>query len=223
LLHPQQPFAAPIGPLPARDDDEAFAGALGSLLSGLLAFDLPAAERVVGRLLSMPFEVIIHRVYFPALRSIGDGWKAGTVTVAQEHFASAFIRSQIVAMLLRVGSGSAGAVRVACTTFPGERHELGVLAFSVHLALLGYRVTYLGADMPLTDLCSYASSEAPDWICVSVIVPASVETITEYACALRSATLRTTRVIIGGAGLPEPMPEVRGVRFERGWNGVAFD
>lgn len=173
------------------------------LLEGLLAFDRPRAERVVERLLHVPFLVAIEEIYFPLLRELGDRWEAGDASVAQEHFITAFVRDQLVAMLLRVGAGRPLGPHVACVTFPNEKHELALLALAVHLSLRGCRVTYLGADLPAKELARFIEQTRPDWVCVSVILPIESAALLEFARAVVKSAPRETRVVIGGAGLPE--------------------
>ena len=104
---------------------------------------------------------------------------------------------------------------VACVTFPEERHEIGALALAVRLATLGCRVTYLGADLPVEDLCNFLRLRNPTWICVSVVMPLSKEKLAYYAGRLRQCAGQKTNVAIGGAGLPAVLPTVSGVHFIR--------
>lgn len=172
------------------------------LLDALLAFDRPRAERLVERLIHLPFLAAIDEIYFPVLRRIGALWEEGHATVAQEHFVTAFVRDQLVAMLLRVGAGRPTGPRVACVTFPGEKHELALLALAVHLSLQGSRVTYLGADLPTKEVCRFVEETKPDVICVSVILQVEQAALLDYGRAVVKAAGRKTRVVIGGAGLP---------------------
>ncbi len=173
------------------------------LLEALLAYDRVRADRLIERLLHLPFLGAIDDVYFPLLRRVGDMWAAGEASVAQEHFVTAFVRDQLVAMLLRVGVGRTHGPRVACVTFPGEKHELALLALAVHLSLRGCRVTYLGADLPTAELSAFVEQTRPEWVCVSVILPVEVKPLAEFARAVKRAGGADTTVVIGGAGLPE--------------------
>ncbi|MCC6526925.1 MAG: MerR family transcriptional regulator [Polyangiaceae bacterium] len=211
---------APSAREPALSDATAFAELRAELLAALVAFDRERAERLVERLMQVPYAAAIDEVYFPLLRAVGDGWASGEVSVTQEHFAAAFVRDQLVAMLLRVGCGPATGRRVACVTFPGDAHELGVLGLSVRLALAGWRVTYLGANLPLEELCRFAQAFAPARICVSVLTPVRGTELSAYARRLRAAAPPATELVIGGAGLPGKAPEVAGVRVVPDWHAL---
>lgn len=214
----------------ASPDDAAAAKASGlvaireGILEGLLAYDRPRAERLVERILNVPYLSAIEEVYFPILRAVGDRWETGQASVAQEHFVTAFVRDQLVAMLLRVGAGRPTGPRVACATFPGEKHELALLALAVHLSLGGCRVTYLGADVPRNDLCRFLKQVPHDCLCVSVILATEPKAVMEYARALAAAAPEETRIIIGGAGLPEldakKLP--KGIEVAMDWRHLAI-
>jgi len=173
------------------------------LLQALLVYDRVRADRLIERLLHLPFLSAIDDIYFPLLRRVGAMWESGEASVAQEHFITAFVRDQLVAMLLRVGVGRNHGPRVACVTFPGEKHELALLALAVHLSLRGCRVTYLGADLPATELSAFVEQTRPDWVCVSVILPVEAKPIAELARAVKRAGGDATKVVIGGTGLPD--------------------
>lgn len=191
------------------------------LLPALLSFDRARAERVIGALAHLPFLTVVQHVYFPLLRSVGALWERGEASVAQEHFASAFLRDQVVGMLLRAGAGNPRGQQVVCAALPGERHEIAILALAAHLSMRGCRVTYLGVDVPAADLARLVAEIRPARVCVSAIVSVSAKQIAAYARALRAAAPRTTRIVIGGAGLPHAeLPRVRGVSFIADWRDL---
>lgn len=195
---------APVSPVatePAVNDASAFEVVRDDLLDALLAFDRSRADRVIDRILNVPYMVAIDEVYFPLLRAVGDRWAAGTATIAQEHFVSAFVRDQLVSMLLRAGAHAPSGPRVLCATFPGEQHELALLALAVHLSLGGCRVTYLGADVPTDDLCRCLEQAHHDCVCVSLMVPAPADAIVDHARSIEAAA-PDARIVFGGAGLP---------------------
>jgi len=213
--------ASPVGaaPVVAASDLNAVCD---SLFTALMAFDRFAAERVVGSLAHVSYATVIDEVYVPLLRRVGVEWDAGNVTVAQERFASMFVREQLVAMLLRLGSRAPRGLHVACVTFPGDQHELAVLTFTVHLVLRGCRVTYLGADVPQVDLIDFIDRTRPDCLCVSVIMTVQENALVRFARAVRRAAPPAMRIIIGGSGLPPDRRSVRGVELVDSWRTLVL-
>lgn len=132
------------------------------------------------------------------------------------------LRDQLVGMLLRAGCGPRDGTHVACTTFPGEQHELRVLGLAVKLALAGCRVTYLGSDPTVEELCRFARAQEPAWICVSVVDETRVGTVTSFAKALRRCT-DGVELVIGGVALNGMvLPDLPGVTFIEDWSELSI-
>lgn len=87
-----------------------------------------------------------------ALRSVGEKWDAGRVSVAQEHLAS----SVATRLIGRLGPRFARRGRpkgvVVVTTPPGERHAIPSLMVADLLRGAGFEVIDLGADVPVDSL-----------------------------------------------------------------------
>lgn len=113
---------------------------------------------------------ILLRVISPALVQIGWDWYNGKIRITTEHFASTLIRGKLLTMLQSYPSRRGfGHILMGCA--PDEQHEISSLMFAVMLRASGYRVEYLGPDIPVDDLVDYASEEHPDL----VILTASME------------------------------------------------
>jgi MerR family transcriptional regulator, light-induced transcriptional regulator len=109
---------------------------------------------------------VFSGVLIPALRNIGEAWYRGEIRVTTEHFASAYLRGKLLSLLQAYPSRrSAPFVLIGCA--PMEQHELGSLMLSVLLRSEGYRVEFLGPDVPVEDLADYASYEQPAMVILS--------------------------------------------------------
>lgn len=98
-----------------------------------------------------PLDLVSTRLIEPALQQLGTRWRDSDIGIAEEHFFTAWLRNKLGARLHHAGRETAGAVLVlACV--PGQRHELGLLLFALAALGRGYRVVYLGQDMPLAPL-----------------------------------------------------------------------
>ncbi len=187
--------ASPLG-------GETLEGAVDAIFSALVGFDRRLADDLFAGLAHVSYAETLERVLFPILRRVGDGWAAGDLTIVQEHFASAFCRDQLVAILLRLGCGPPDGPRVVCACMPDESHELGLLGVSIHLALKGWRVTHLGARVPEEQLRDFVAEYPPDLVCISVVVETPKKDLLGYARRLRKALPARTRLSFGGSGVP---------------------
>jgi DNA-binding transcriptional MerR regulator len=171
------------------------------LREALLLFDRAEADEIHHLANRFPIRRVIDDVLLPVLADIGDGWHAGDVSIAQEHFASAFIREQLITMLHRLESGPLGGPVAVCAGFPGETHEIPLIAVAVKLALRGWRIVYLGVSLPLEELARVLNTREVALVCQSLITVREPDTVREHARRLERLAGPTTRVAIGGPGV----------------------
>ncbi|MCB9680045.1 MAG: MerR family transcriptional regulator [Alphaproteobacteria bacterium] len=179
----------------------------------LLAFDREGADKLTARLIVVPFEQGIDGVYFPLLRDIGTGWETGRVTVVQEHYVSAYCREKLLVMLNSVQGVQPDAPEITCATPPGEHHELGLLALAVRLAIRGFRVTYLGSNVPVADLVDHVNGRRPAALCLSMVHSRPRAEVVSFAREVRSRIDASVRIAVGGRATDEPDLSAPGVTF----------
>ncbi len=188
-----------------------FPAVRAELREALLALDRPGALRVAAHVAGLPPEALVDRVYLPLLEDVGDSWEHGQATVAQEHFASGFIRDRLGSLLEGLSTEN-GAREAVVAGLPGDRHELGLMAAAVHLEAAGWRAVYLGSDVPLDDLADVLRTRRPDLLCVSVVRRMTPEEFEAAARALVEMCVDATEVCIGGSGIPAGVAP-KGVRL----------
>ncbi|HND34338.1 MAG TPA: MerR family transcriptional regulator [Myxococcota bacterium] len=169
------------------------------LVQALLSFDRSAAEQLVVSADAPNWEQVLDDVYLPALREIGDLWCQGQATVAQEHFASTFILEQVTSRFHVLNAGPAGGTPAACVCSPGEQHALAMFVVATRLAARGLRVTVLGADLPMTELCVWLVKHQVDLVCITVHM--RQDNVIDLARQVRSHAHPETIVALGGPGV----------------------
>jgi methanogenic corrinoid protein MtbC1 len=111
-------------------------------------------------------KTVLLKIFIPCLVEIGEAWYRGEIRVSTEHFASSYLRGKLFSLFQAYPTRrSSTFLMVGCA--PTEQHELGSLILSILLRARGYRVEYLGADLPLDDLADYASYEKPKMVILS--------------------------------------------------------
>jgi MerR family transcriptional regulator, light-induced transcriptional regulator len=163
-----------------------------------LALDGPALESSLRRaVVAQGVSPFAEHVAVPLLRRLGEGWHAGEVTPAQEHVASAAIARVLTG--LREGGGEGPIAVVA--TLSGERHEVGALMAAAAAELAGWRVVYLGADLPPDEVARAAARTGAKAVCVSVVYGGRSAADTQAAFrSLRAQLSKDVEVYAGGAG-----------------------
>ncbi|GAB3008125.1 cobalamin-dependent protein [Amycolatopsis acidiphila] len=144
----------------------------------------------------LPAESVLLDVIGVVQRKIGEEWAANRLSVAQEHVATA-INDRAVATLVhtvRPPEPRRGRVTVACVA--GEWHALPARLLAEVLRLRGFRVDYLGAQVPSPHLITHLHRTGPDAVALSSSIPTRLPTAHATITACQAAGVP---VIAGGA------------------------
>lgn len=162
---------APSVDAEASDADRADLRACArALRQALDTMDEPAAQASLDRLLTaFTVEMVLRDALMPYLHELGERWSLGTVSVAQEHFASHVIRGRLASLARGWGNGLGPYALLACP--PGEQHDLALLMFGIVLNRSGWRVAYLGSNTPMDDVIATASELRPRLVLMSATAP----------------------------------------------------
>ncbi|MFW2372210.1 MAG: MerR family transcriptional regulator [Gammaproteobacteria bacterium] len=127
------------------------------LLKSIEAFNDQKLDKVYNDALSIyPIDMVNEHVIIPVLRSLGEQWQNREAGIAEEHFFSAFLRNKLGARFHHQSNNSRGKqILVACLS--GEYHELGILLYCIAAIGRGYRILYLGSNMPPQQIATVVS------------------------------------------------------------------
>ena len=206
--------AARLAAMTAADRDEPAAAppALrAELEAALAAFDEPAANGVLDRLFAATtVDTALRDVIVPYLHELGERWERGDASVAEEHFASGVLRGRLLGLSRDWGRGLGPSCLLASA--PGERHDLGLVAFGLALRTRGWRIGYLGADTPVESVISAASVLAPSVVVISSVTSERFEA---NAAALRELAAAQS-LCLGGKGAAAANLDFEVVRLSAG-------
>lgn len=141
----------------------------------------------------------LERVAVPLLRRIGDEWHAGRLSPALEHFASSTLYDIIVERM-RSFTPRSDAPSILVATPAGERHAIGAALVGAHAAVEGWRVIYLGADLPAADIVDAAIATHIDVVALSVLYVEDAERAVGEVLAVRSRLPLRVPLFVGGGG-----------------------
>ena len=174
-------------------------------LASIASFDLAAASRVLSHAaLAMAPEELVCDVLGPLLHEIGARWERGELSVAHEHAASSLLRTEL-GVLLRSAQTPLGARIAVAATLPGEQHEFGALLAALLAALRGYRVVYLGTNLPVTDIVRAVREARADLVLVSLVNDQHASK-NDDLCQLRAELPPSVGLCVGGRGAGELSP-----------------
>ena len=113
---------------------------------------------------------LIENLIIPLVYEIGDLWHEGDIRVANEHLASAVIRS-FLANLIEQHIPSENAPLIISATPRGQDHELGALIAGVTAASVGYKVIYLGPNLPVEEIAAVTDNLDAKVVALSLVYP----------------------------------------------------
>ncbi len=124
-----------------------------SLLSAAIAMDKETfVSKVNGFISDKGFEWTYENLMIPFQQRMGLLWQSGGVIPAQEHFTSNLLRDIIITNISNLQPFSSNSKEIIFFLPPGELHEIGLLYFSYIASNIGYKITYLGQDVPIADV-----------------------------------------------------------------------
>ena len=167
-----EPLTAPETP----DPDLAIRCA--SLLDALTAYDSARSAAILGdALANEPLEQVVLNIVGPVMAAIGDRWCSGEISVAMEHFATNFLRQQLLNWL-RDSPAPFVVNPIALACAPDELHEGSLLMLGRCCGASPGRWSTFGQALPLPDLASLVARLNP-----ALIVFAAMSETTALALA----------------------------------------
>jgi methylmalonyl-CoA mutase cobalamin-binding subunit len=143
--------------------------------------------------------VFLDAIATPLMRRMGDEWEAGQLSLAQEHLMSATLPAVIADVARSAGRAATGPLLLMATP-AGERHAIGALLAGAAASAEGWRVTYLGPDLPAAEIANAALKTGARAVGLSAIyVETPAPTVAEFR-TLRSKLPADVPLLAGGAG-----------------------
>jgi len=148
--------------------ERALDGARERLVAAAKVYDEATVHAILDQALAgFSLEPVLRDLVLPALREIGTEWESGQLEIGQEHFASSLVRERLLSLARLWGRGGGPLAILACA--PGERHDIGLIAFGLVLRSHGWRILFLGADTPIATLRRAVETTDPRLVVVAAM------------------------------------------------------
>lgn len=108
---------------------------------------------------------------YPFLNLVGGLWTTNKIVPAHEHYISNLIRQKIIASIAGLPSPKEDAKRILLFLLEEESHELGLLLSSYIAKKAGWKVYYLGQNVPTKNIIEILPSINPDLMMTMIITP----------------------------------------------------
>ncbi len=183
------------------DDGELFHLASSRILEATASFDSERIAAAVQRALYLgPSVTVFERVFSPTLATIGERWRLGSMSIAQEHIAARII-GDALRLMLRAAQPSTGEQRVLLACFADEEHVIPLYGIALRFAEWGFKTVMLGAKTPPGALRDAIAAVHPDIVGLSLTIepPAKLARaqVNDYATACASLPW-----LVGGIAAP---------------------
>ena len=196
-----------IGDLAAQPRDAVLARAevaigdespISPFIEAIRGYDRARLEELVAdRLRRLGLQRFATEVVLPLAAQIGDLWTLGKLPIASEHLASEVV---VHALKGAISEGTGEGPLLMASGLPGERHEWGLLATLVQAQGDGWRVQYLGPDLPLDEVIQAAWTVRPAAVALSASNAALLEHSLPALNHFVSHLPPGVRAVIGGRG-----------------------
>ena len=171
-------------------------------LEAIARMDVVAADLELSRAATLfPPRALVKEIVAPLLHEIGERWAHRDFGVAHEHVATNLLRN-LLSSLFRLYPPADSAETIILATPAGERHEFGLMLAALVAATRGWRVVYVGADLPAAEIAHAARLAKARVLALSVVDGAGAPIEQELA-ALARLIPPATRVWVGGAEAPK--------------------
>ncbi len=131
------------------------------------------------------FEWTFENMLVPFQKRMGLLWQAGTITPAQEHFASNIIRDKIIKHTNSLPDPISGNSSILFFLPEGEFHEIGLLYFNYIARKEGLNSVYLGQTVPLNDILDLKGKKDFAGVFTTITISISREEIASMFGAIR--------------------------------------
>lgn len=125
-----------------------------------------AGDLLRDALAQFDLQMVFAEILVPVLKRINRARYHDEISAADERFSCAYLRSKLISLFQAYPSRNhAPLALIGCA--PMETRELSSLMLAVLLRSEGYRVEYLGPDIPVEDLADYSRDVLPSLVVLS--------------------------------------------------------
>lgn len=201
--------SAAAAPLATTRADTNLALKLAEAFAAVAALDASALDRVLqDALVKSGRTAVMHQLLVPLIHQMGDAWQNGELRVAHEHVASAVIRT-FLGNFVRSHSETVNAPVLLVTTPAGQLHELGALLAAATASDHGWRITYLGPNLPPEEVAGAFRQNKADALAISIVYPADDPALAAQLRILRDMLPDDAPILAGGRAAPAYADELR--------------
>lgn len=196
---PPEPDASELDP--RRADHRLALTYLEKVLAGNIA---DAISTVTAAALNgLGAEAAYTDVLLPAQREVGRLWHAGQIGIAEEHMVTAATQRVMAVVADRAPRQAPNGRTVVVAAVSGNVHDIGLRAAADIYQLAGWRVIFVGSDVPLMEIPSTLTFFAADLLMLGATLATHVARVEQAVQSIRNRCERPVKVLVGGSAFDE--------------------
>jgi methanogenic corrinoid protein MtbC1 len=138
-------------------------------------------------------------VLIPAQIELGRMWHMNEISVAEEHFVTATTKMVMAQLLARSPVAPRNGRTIVVSAVEGDTHDIGLHVAADFLEIAGWRVIFLGNNMPPGDLVRAIDDFEADILALSATLPSQRRNVAQTIKLLRTHADRAgIPVLVGG-------------------------
>ncbi len=172
------------------------------LVQRLLAADQTGSWKVVeaAQASGMELRSVYNEMVIPAMRTVGEQWSLGNVSIAQEHAASQVMVRIVSRLSAQIGRRGVSKGTIVVGTPATELHMLPLMIAADLIRLEGFEVLDLGSNLPPSSFAETAAlQQRLVAVGVSATAPDQAEAIRETVAELRAKL--DAPIFLGGSAI----------------------
>lgn len=170
---------------------------LHALLQGERQGALGIAREAL-RTAARPTDVYVD-LFQDSLREVGRRWQLNRITVAQEHMATTIVQFVLAQLYSSLDRSAPMRGNALVTGVEGELHQVGANLVADALELDGWRVHFLGTNMPHDGIIAAVAEMKADVVGVSATMIFNVDPVARLIEGIRAMKPAVApRILVGG-------------------------
>jgi DNA-binding transcriptional MerR regulator/methylmalonyl-CoA mutase cobalamin-binding subunit len=181
-------------------------------IDAIEAFDGERLRSILSRaMVQLSPTEFIDDLVAPLMRRMGELWVARQLNPGQEHLASSVVAATLQDVIGILHNPCPEAPEVIVATPAGQKHGIGAMLVAASAAAVGWRVTYLGADLPAEDIAEAARTRGAAAVALSVIYPPDDPDLPGEIVRIWNELPSDVEMVVGGASAPSYSQTIRAI------------
>ena len=153
-----------------------------NLVVAMIEMDESRFEKILNMsIMKEGFENTVFNVLYPFFERIGVLWQAGSINPAHEHFITNLVKQKIYVAIDSIPVPTGNDTKKFLLFLPEwELHDLGLLVYDYLVKSRGFKVIYLGQNVPEDDVYSVTDFLQPDYFLVAFANAVDMDNLEAY-------------------------------------------